>query len=247
MPRYFSEIAFNGSAYHGWQVQPNAVTVQEKINDCFQKLIGDKSINVMGCGRTDTGVHAKQFFLHFDTNKALDSNIVNRANGFLPEDIFIKSLKAVPEDLHARFSAVSRTYEYFISRSKDPFGIGRSWLTNQEIDVDKLNNQLKEILGEHDFTSFSKSNTQVHTNTCFVSKAKWEEIDNGYLFTISANRFLRNMVRAVVGTCVEISKDPSHQGIKSVLDAKSRSAAGVSVPAQGLYLVEVKYPSEEHE
>lgn len=247
MARFFSEIAFNGSAYHGWQIQPNAITVQALMNDCFQKLIGDRNINTMGCGRTDTGVHAKQFFLHFETDFQIQEDLARRANGFLPEDIVVKSVWEVPSDFHARFSAISRTYEYHINQNKDPFKIGHSWYFSKQIDIIKINNQLESLIGEHDFTSFSKNNTQAHTNICTVTEAKWRSDQDQLIFKITANRFLRNMVRAVVGTCIDFVKDTSHQGIEHVLTSKSRSEAGVSVPAHGLYLAEVNYPKSHNE
>ena len=246
MGRYFLEIAYNGAKYHGWQVQPNAITVQEVVNDCLQKLIGDSEINVVGCGRTDTGVHASQFYLHFDTERDVREDLSFRLNRFFPEDIAAHKHWVAEPDWHARFSATRREYQYCIHQRKDPFKQGLSWSFGQELDLAAMNQAAQMLLGEHDFTSFSKAHTQTATNLCEVFHAEWEQTSEHSLkFTVAANRFLRNMVRALVGTLVEVGI--GNRGVEEfgkLLIAGDRSEAGQSAPAHGLFLTEVAYPFE---
>lgn len=246
MTRYFLKLAYNGSKYHGWQIQDNAPSVQETINKAISLQTGEE-INLSGCGRTDTGVHAKEFYAHFDlTDKIKDkSKFTYRLNSFLPQDIVIHDVFEVDKEAHARFDANSRTYEYHISRIKDPFRTELAYLLTGELDVNAMNLGA-ELLKEYtDFTSFSKLHTQVKTNNCKIISASWKENDNLLIFEITADRFLRNMVRAIVGTLIELGKGKANlNDLRTIIEAKNRSKAGFSVPAHGLYLSKVEYPTD---
>ncbi|WP_353181364.1 tRNA pseudouridine(38-40) synthase TruA [Parapedobacter lycopersici] len=245
--RYFIEIAFDGGAYHGWQAQPNARTVQELL-DAALGVVVRQPIATTGCGRTDAGVHARQLYAHFDLAAGNDipdpQRMLHSLNSLLPPDIAAKRLIAVPSDAHARFDAVKRSYEYHLHFDKNPFLQRRSWQVHGIPDVDAMNEAAGYLLDYHDFACFSKSNTQVATFTCKLTRAEWQWTPDGRLiFYISADRFLRNMVRAIVGTLLEIGrkeKPPEH--MHTVVASRNRSAAGTSVPAHGLYLTEVVYP-----
>lgn len=247
MHRYFIEIAFNGGNYHGWQAQPNAKTIQETL-DAALGVLCRKPVETVGCGRTDTGVHARQLFAHFDVDmertEIEDLGFIRRLNSLLPSDIAVKSLFAVHSQAHARFDATLRSYEYHIHIDKNPFLQGLSWQVRKLPDMDKMNEAGQALLAYRDFTCFSKSNTQTFTNNCKISHAGWEQVsDNRAVFSISADRFLRNMVRAIVGTLLEIGNgDKPVSYIHEVVESKSRSMAGMSVPAHGLYLTRVCYP-----
>lgn len=243
--RYFIELCFNGTPYHGWQAQPNAITVQEVLNGALTTLFR-QNIETLGCGRTDTGVHASQFFAHFDLNSTSptpDARLLASLNRILPNEIAAKRFIKVLENAHARFDASLRTYDYHIHFNKDPFRDQFSWLLREKPDI-ALMNKAAEIIKEFkDFSCFSKSNTQVFTNNCSVSEANWTENANSITFRISADRFLRNMVRAIVGTLLQIGRgeiDP--KVIRSIIESGDRSNAGFSVPAHGLFLAEVQYP-----
>ena len=241
--RFFIELAYDGSNYHGWQIQPNAVTVQEVLNDKLS-IILRQPVETTGCGRTDTGVHAREFFAHFDLEKTLNNNegVVRGVNALLPKDIAIKNVFAVTPDTHARFDATLRTYEYHIHFDKDPFKNGYSWELRDRPDMDLMNKAAEIMMEYTDFGCFSKSNTQVKTNICKISRAEWTVKDNGLAFTISADRFLRNMVRAIVGTLMMVGKrEIEPEMVRNIIESKNRSKAGMSVPACGLYLTEVKY------
>lgn len=245
--RFFIEVAFNGGAYHGWQIQKNAKSVQEVLNKALSTLLR-KPVDTLGCGRTDTGVHAKQLFAHFDDEDELvkgnESKILTSLNALLPADIVIKRLFSVANDAHARFDAVKRSYEYHIHFGKNPFLSGLSWQLKDKPDLEAMNEAAQLMMNYQDFSCFSKSHTQVFTNNCKLMKAEWRWCSEERLvFYISADRFLRNMVRAIVGTLLEIGhgKQPVDY-IHWVIESKNRSAAGVSVPACGLYLTEVVYP-----
>ncbi len=243
MNRYFIKIAYNGRNYHGWQIQENARTVQAEINDKLSTLVG-KSINVVGCGRTDTGVHARNFFAHFDVaSLGMDENQLSyKLDHFLPRDIVVLDLFKVSPDTHARFSALSRTYKYYITRKKDPFAAEFSYYYHGLLDLDGMQSACKYLLLQDDFTSFSKLHTQTHTNICNVLKAKWKEDGSKLIFTITADRFLRNMVRAIVGTLLEIGKGKLRpEDMERIIASGDRTQAGFSVPAEGLVLEEVKY------
>lgn len=243
MTRYFIKLSYNGTNYHGWQIQDNAHTVQAEINEKLSLLLNEK-INVVGCGRTDTGVHARDFYAHFDTKELITDprDMGYKLDRFLPMDIAIQDIYKVPKDKHARFSAVSRLYKYYINRVKDPFVQGQSYFYHGQLDVEKMNEATLYLFEYTDFTSFSKLHTQNNHNNCTILEARWEKVDNGLVFTIKADRFLRNMVRAIVGTLMEIGKGkPEPDEIKRIIEAKDRSKAGFSVPAEGLFLEEVSY------
>ena len=242
--RYFIEISYNGKNYHGWQVQPNAISVQEVLNDCLTKLLRQE-IYVVGAGRTDTGVHAKQLFAHFDLVKKVKdiSKFLSRLNSFLPKDIAANSLLEVGEKAHARFDATARTYEYFVAQQKNPFKYNSAYLVYKPLNIEAMNQAAKRLFNFHDFTSFSKSETQTKTNNCEIMQAYWEEREGLLVFTIQADRFLRNMVRAIVGTLLEVGLGKmTEEGFVKVIKSKDRSKAGTSVPAYALYLLEVSYP-----
>jgi len=250
--RYFIELAYDGTKYHGWQVQQNAVSVQELINKALSTLLRQE-IETVGCGRTDTGVHAKEYFLHFATQppeggaedalQKFPLQGVRGLNALLPHDIAIKQIIPVHPDAHARFDATRRSYEYHIHFDKNPFLNGYSWLLRDRPDLDRMNRAAAIVMEYTDFSCFSKSNTQVKTNNCKIVNAVWEQTENGIVFKISADRFLRNMVRAIVGTLLMVGKgDMQPEDIRKIIESKSRSNAGMSVPACGLYLTEVKYP-----
>ena len=240
--RYFLEISYNGKNYHGWQIQPNASSVQETLERCLSLLLHEE-ISLTGAGRTDTGVHARQLFAHFDTDKLLDNNLITKLNRFLPPDIAIHQLLKVSDDAHARFDATFRKYQYYISTQKNPFVQESAWQLIASLDVEKMNEAAKILFQHTDFTSFSKLHTDVKTNNCVIYEAHWVEEPNGLLcFHIKADRFLRNMVRAIVGTLVEVGRGKlSIDDFNQIIVAKNRQKAGASVPPQGLFLVEVGY------
>ncbi len=243
MQRYVIKLAYNGSNYHGWQMQENAHTVQSEINEKLSIILKEK-INVVGCGRTDTGVHASEFYAHFDSN-TIEWNfndLVYKLNGFLPSDIVIFDLYTVPHGFNTRFDALSRTYSYYITLVKNPFNEHTSYYFNGQLNIAEMNKACCYLLDYTDYTSFSKLHTQTATNNCNIENAGFELIGNELIFTITANRFLRNMVRAIVGTMIEIGKGKiSADDIKSIIEAKDRGKAGFSVPAHGLFLEKVVY------
>ena len=245
MNRYFIEIAYNGTNYHGWQIQQNARSIQAEINSALSTILQEE-ILVTGAGRTDTGVHAKQTFAHFELESEIDEkHTLYKVNQLLPSDIACKSVVKVKNDAHTRFSATSRTYEYWIIKKKNPFLTQFAYLFPHDLNIDLMNEAGQEILNYTDFSCFSKSKTDTHTNDCEVTEAYWQEKKDKLVFTISANRFLRNMVRAIVGTLLEIGQEKIElKDIKQIIASKNRSNAGNSVPAHGLYLTEVEYPSE---
>jgi tRNA pseudouridine38-40 synthase len=242
--RYFIDISYDGSNYHGWQIQPNADTVQHQINLAFSTILNEE-INVLGAGRTDTGVHAKKMIAHFDTNQTIDFvKFKYRINGFLKNDISLNDIYKVKEDAHARFSAISRTYEYRVSRAKNPFSVN-SYFLLRDLDFQSMKKACKFLHGSHDYTSFAKLHSENYTNNCEVYIANWKEDENLLIFTIKANRFLRNMVRAIVGTLIEIGEGKiSFSDIETILMSKDRAKAGYSVPANGLSLIDIEYPKE---
>ena len=241
--RYFIEFSYNGTNYHGWQKQPNANTVQEEMEKCMSVLLQEE-IELMGAGRTDSGVHATQMFAHLDTNTVLNTEkMVKKLNSFLPNDIMVFSVFLVKEDTHARFTAIARTYKYYVSPEKNIFN-PNTYLFFKKLDVDKMNEACKYLMGEQDFTSFSKLHTDTFTNNCDITKAIWEQEGENFVFTISANRFLRNMVRSVVGTLLDVGYGKIEvEEIKTIIDKKDRCSAGTSVPAKALFLTQVKYPN----
>ena len=244
--RFFIELAYDGTNYHGWQMQPNAVGVQEVLNKALSTVLR-QPIETLGCGRTDTGVHAKEFFAHFDL-ESIDhgpwtmDTYIRGFNSLLPHDIAIKKIIPVAADAHARFDATLRSYEYHIHFNKDPFKNGYSWLLRDRPDIELMNQAAKLLMDYIDFSCFSKSNTQTKTNNCKISLAEWSATEGGIVFKISADRFLRNMVRAIVGTLLMVgNKEIPVEGIHDIIESKNRGNAGTSVPACGLYLTEVRY------
>ena len=241
--RYFIQLSYNGSAYHGWQIQPNAVTVQETIQDALSKLL-NTNISITGAGRTDTGVHAFQMFAHFDVDETFDTeNLTFKLNSFLPKDIAIQSIFQVNADAHTRFHAIKRSYDYKISLKKNVFLFDYTHYVHQKLDVDKMNEAANILLEYTNFQCFSKSNTDVKTYNCKIEQAQWKQEGNLLIFTICADRFLRNMVRAIVGTLLNIGLSKiAVSDMHKILASKDRSKAGFSVPSKGLYLTEVLYP-----
>jgi tRNA pseudouridine38-40 synthase len=247
MKRYLFEIAYNGANYFGWQIQPNQVSVQTDIENALSKLFDQNHYSITGCGRTDTGVHANYYVFHVDLpEKWSVGELKYKLNRILSNSIAIFSVREVSEDFHARFSAIERTYRYFIHLEKDVFSKDVSLLIHNELDFVKMNEACESFIGTKDFTSFSKLHTDVRTNICSVYKAQWINYQkNKYYFEISADRFLRNMVRATVGTLLEVGYgkiEPSE--IETIIQKMNRNEAKTSVPAHALFLWDVKYPKE---
>jgi tRNA pseudouridine38-40 synthase len=241
--RYFIELAYNGTNYHGWQSQPNAASVQETLEKALTLLL-KTPIEIVGAGRTDAGVHAKQMFAHFDYPDVLDASFwVTKLNSYLPKSIVIYNIIPVSDDAHARFDATSRTYEYHIHTFKDAFISEGSWLCAQPLNLQLMNEATALLLNHTDFECFSKAHTDVFTFNCKITQAQWQKKGNQIVFTITADRFLRNMVRAIVGTFINIGLEKiTMQDLQKILDSKDRSQAGFSVPAHGLYLTQITYP-----
>ncbi len=241
--RYFIEFAYDGKAYHGWQRQPNAVSIQQTMEEAMSTLLRT-GVQLVGAGRTDAGVHARQLYAHFDLDAPLDtSDVAHRLNSFLPEDISVDRIFPVAPNAHARFDAVERTYEYHVVQRKDPFL--RAWAhhVHLPLDVAAMNNACEELLKHTDFECFSKSNTDVKTYVCHLKHARWTREGDILVFTITADRFLRNMVRAIVGTLLDVGLGKSTpESVNSIIKSKDRGEAGVSVPAKGLYLTRILYP-----
>jgi tRNA pseudouridine38-40 synthase len=245
--RYFIFISYKGTSYHGWQIQPNSLTVQKILDEALSIILSEK-ISTTGAGRTDTGVHALYFCAHFDSMKSDLSGSKKfefKLNQYLPKDISVISIKKVSPDANARFSAISRTYKYFLSRIKDPFSDSSSWFLHGDINIKEMNEACKLLLNQSDFTSFSKLHSNTKTNICKIYNAFWEENGSKLIFTIKADRFLRNMVRAIVGTMVDIGTGKTDiSGLKEILNANDRCRAGKSAPAKGLFLVDIEYPGD---
>ena len=243
--RYFIHLAYNGTPYHGWQIQPNASSVQETLENAFSLLLGE-TIGIVGCGRTDTGVHAADFYAHFETEQELsEANLTQltfKANSFLSDDIRIYRIFMVNNDVHARFSATARTYQYHVSNVKQPFGKDFCHRVFYKPDIELMNEAAKILFEYTDFTSFSKLHTQTATNNCIILYARWDMVEEEYVFTISANRFLRNMVRAITGTLLEVGRGKlSLDDFRKVIESKNRCNAGTSLPAKALFLTKVEY------
>lgn len=244
MNRHIIQLSYNGTRYFGWQRQPNAISVQEVVEKALSTVLR-QDIKVTGAGRTDTGVHASFFVLHFDYFDEITEpeKLVYHLNRFLPEDIAIQKIKMVGVDFHARFSAVSRTYKYFICTEKNPFQPETCYQFTVHLDVEKMNVAAQALLEFTDFTSFSKLHTDVKTNNCRIFQAEWKKENKQLVFTIKADRFLRNMVRAIVGTLIEVGKGKlTIEDFRKIIELKDRSAAGTSAPAKGLFLVDIEYP-----
>ncbi len=245
--RYFIQLNYKGTNYHGWQFQPNAISVQEVLTGACSTILREK-VEITGAGRTDTGVHATFFMAHFDSkNPGLeaDKKIIFKLNSFLPNDIAIQKILKVKNDAHARFDALRRTYHYHIHQQKDPFLIESSYYFPHKLNLDLMNKACELLYQFTDFTSFSKLHTDVKTNNCTIKSAFWTQQDYKLIFEIKADRFLRNMVRAIVGTLIDVGKNKiSLNDFIEIIESKNRSLAGVSVPAHGLYLSNIEYSKD---
>lgn len=245
--RYFAYFSYSGLHYHGWQIQPNANSVQEELNRALSTLLREPILTT-GAGRTDAGVSARLMVAHFDTTAAFDpAQLAYKLNRLLPADIAVTRIRPVAPTAHARFDATSRTYHYFVYKAKDPFRSTFAARFDYPIDFQKMNAAAQILLDERDFTSFSKTHTDVKTNICHVTHARWEEVEPGlWRFEITADRFLRNMVRAVVGTLIDVGRGRlSVDDFRTVIHQKDRCAAAESVPANALFLVGITYPEEK--
>ncbi len=241
--RYFFEIAYNGSSYHGWQNQANAIGVQQVVENALSKLLREK-IAIVGSGRTDAGVHCIQQFFHVDIKSEFEPQfLLVRLNSFLPKDISIQALQKVKSEAHARYDAFERSYEYKITKVKNPFLAGYAYYFFQDVDMPLMNKAASLLVGTHDFECFSKVKTDVNNFSCNIKLAKWNQKSGLLVFNISANRFLRGMVRAIVGTLLDVGTGKiSVVEFEKIMAGKDRKKAGMNVPPEGLYLKEVKYP-----
>lgn len=243
--RYFLELSYRGTAYHGWQRQPNAVSVQEVVETAMSTLLG-KKIEITAAGRTDTGVHAEQMFAHFDVQLSVAEakEFTFRLNRFLPEDISVLNIHHVQDDAHARFDAISRSYAYRLIQQKNPFYTESAYCFSSQLDWDVMNKAASLLLKHTNFKCFSRSKTDVKTYSCHVTEAYWEQQGHVWVFHISANRFLRNMVRAIVGTLLDVGSEKcTLEDFQSILNSEDRSQAGSSAPAHGLFLTQIQYPN----
>ncbi|ARV08078.1 tRNA pseudouridine(38-40) synthase TruA [Polaribacter sp. SA4-10] len=240
--RYFIELSYNGKKYHGWQIQPDAISVQEKLNYAISTIL-QKKIEVVGAGRTDTGVHASQMFAHFDVDLELKANVVFRLNSILPDDITVYEVLLVDDEKHARFDALSRSYEYRIWLGRNPFLLDFSWqIHSQDLTISLMNEAASLLLEYENFQCFSKVKTEVYTFNCNVTEAIWKLEGKELVFYISANRFLRNMVRAIVGTLVDVGLGKvTVADFRAIIESRDRGNAGLSVPAKGLFLTNINY------
>lgn len=247
MKRFFITLSYNGKKYCGWQIQPNAISVQQTLQESLSTIMRQK-IDVVGAGRTDSGVHARNMIAHFDWEQEdFDAqDLTMKLNRFLPKDIAIHSIKEVEQDAHARFSAISRTYSYTITQHKDPYLHEYKHRISFNPDIELMNRLCVILLETDDFTSFSKLHTDVKTNLCKVKQAYWSKTDDGdYVFTIQADRFLRNMVRSIVGTLLQAGRGQlDEDGFRQIIAARNRGVAGESAPAHALFLEKVEYPDE---
>jgi len=242
--RYFIELAYKGTNYHGWQVQPNAISVQELLTNTLSTVLRT-SIIIFGAGRTDAGVHASQMFAHFDVEDEFSvDEVVYKVNAILPKDIVVYDLLKMKDDAHARFNAISRSYEYRIFLGNNPFEIDTTWqLINKKLNIELMNEAAEILLTYTDFKCFSRSNTDVNTYNCDITNAEWIKEESSLVFYITADRFLRNMVRAVVGTLLDVGTGKtSIAEFKKIVESKNRCNAGPSAPPQGLFLTEITYP-----
>lgn len=244
MSRYFMHLSYNGAPFHGWQSQPNAISVQSTIEDALSTIMREP-MKIVGAGRTDAGVNAHSMVAHFDTSIPIENTeaLVRGLNSLVGKDIAIYSIKSVHDDAHARFDAISRTYHYYAHDKKSPFLYNLSWQAPSTLNYAKMNEAAKILLETDDFTSFAKLHADNKTNICRVTYAKWEQLsDDRWVFVITADRFLRNMVRAVVGTLVEVGRGKiSIEEFKHIIDKKNRCSAGTSMPGHALFLWDVSY------
>lgn len=242
--RYFMQLAYNGSPYHGWQSQPNALGVQQVVEDALSTVLR-RTTPIVGAGRTDTGVNARRMFAHFDAESELTdiNRLIASLNSLTGRDIAIYTIRRVGSEAHARFDAVSRTYKYFITKRKSPFLYPLSWTPPYSLDIDEMNAAAACLMLYSDFTSFSKLHTDTKTNICRIDLAEWTDEGEQLVFTITADRFLRNMVRAIVGTLVDVGRHRlTQQKFCEIIEKKNRCEAGVSVPGNALFLWDVCYP-----
>lgn len=242
MKRYFIYLSYNGANYCGWQIQPNGISVQETIEKALATLLRTP-ISIVGAGRTDAGVHARMMTAHFDNDSNPDPDqLKKQLNSILPKDIAIQKIVEVKQDAHARFDATSRLYRYYVTTEKDPFLHQLKYKAQGRLDIEAMNVCANILFDYEDFTSFSKLHTDVKTNNCTIMYARWERYENDYIFTIKANRFLRNMVRSIVGTLLEAGRGKlDADGIRKIIEAKDRCAAGISVPGHALFLEKIEY------
>lgn len=243
--RYFLDITYRGTNYHGWQIQPNGITVQEDLEKALSTILKTET-PILGSGRTDTGVHAQQQIAHFDSDSEFQlEDLVYKLNAFLGPDISVNEIRTVNGEANARFSAISRTYHYHLHHAKDPFLAGVSYYFRPPLDLARINEACQIIEETQNFECFSKVHTEVNNFNCEIFEARWEQKDSRHLFVISANRFLRGMVRAVVGTLLDVGLyKTSLAEFREILDSRDRKKAGRAVPAEGLFLQQVKYPDE---
>ncbi len=245
--RYFLKLSYHGAEFSGWQFQPNAPSVQESLEKTLSAILHEK-ITVVGCGRTDAGVHASEYFAHIDATRNdlhSDEQFIFRLNKSLPNSIAIHAIHSMPENAHARFSAMSRSYTYVITRKKNAIHNGLAWEVHEPLNIALMNEAAQIILQHDDFISFSKTGGTMKTSICRISESQWKEEDEKLIYTITSNRFLRNMVRMIVGTLVEVGKgkmQPQH--VKELLDAKKQAAVLYIAPANGLFLSNVSYPAD---
>lgn len=241
--RYFIELSYHGKVYHGWQNQPNAISVQEVVEKALSTLLGEK-IDIVAAGRTDAGVHALQMFVHFDIDLSFNTeDLTFKLNAFLPQDIAVHDIFEVKPEAHARFDARSRTYLYRLALKKNAFNFDYAYFMKKPLQLQLMNEAAKVLLGHQDFQCFSKTNTDVKTYFCDIKQAEWKQIDDELHFTIKADRFLRNMVRAIVGTLINVGLEKiTIDDLQAIIQSKDRSEAGYSVPAHGLYLINIDYP-----
>lgn len=241
--RYFIELAYHGRAYFGWQYQPSAVSVQETLEKALFTFL-QKKTPVVGAGRTDTGVHASQYYVHVDTCEILNRQLfIYKLNAILPDDIAVFDVFEVPQNAHARFDAISRSYTYTVVQKKDPFLKDTAYYVKNTLDVEEMNRGAALLKNYQDFKCFSKSRTDVRTYNCTITEAYWEQTEKKLTFHITADRFLRNMVRAIVGTLLEIGLGKMQvEQLPFIIQSRDRQQAGTSVPAKGLFLTGIDYP-----
>ena len=243
--RYFIELSYNGKAYHGWQIQPNAATVQEVLQDALSMLLKE-DIAIVGAGRTDAGVHAKQMYAHFNSEAEISNDdLMHKLNSFLPKDIAIHQISEVQDEAHARFDASSRSYIYRIAKTKNVFNHDYSYYFKLPLDIEKMNKACKALFEYTNFKCFSRSNTDVKTYNCKIMHAEWKQEKNELVFYIKADRFLRNMVRAIVGTMINVGLGKTTiEQFQEIIKSQDRTKAGASVPGHALYLSKIEYPKD---
>lgn len=242
--RHFLHLAYNGAPFHGWQYQPNAISVQETIEQALATILR-RPTPITGAGRTDTGVNARCMYAHFDTEQPINDKrrLIGAINSLIGKDIVVYDIIDVAQDAHARFDATSRTYKYFVSLQRSPFDYQFRWTPPYSLNIEQMNNAAQRLLDFTDFTSFSKLHTDVKTNNCRIDYAQWQYEGNDLVFTITADRFLRNMVRAIVGTLVEVGRGKiSNEDFSNIIREKNRCSAGASVPGNALFLWDITYP-----